>query len=479
MYFLILIISTMNLLSQIHIEKSDLELTHFQINDMIEINNYLFLVTQFENNVALEKLDLNNNSMSNDILKESGIKISAQATLFKSIDNHLWVGDAGKLLKLNPENNKFTNNFKLDDMKDSTSYRITSITEDEFGNKYCLMWLSKTLYTTNSNGTKFSYQIWNFELYKLENEKLKLIYEIENEGFLDCKLYYSKGILYFSTWGAYGCNIYTYDIELQKIQKNELEKPILKELKEWERIEEYKVLEFFQFDGEIYSIFEINAGNKYIKAFAKIDFPKNELEYFTLDRNDEQDLMASIQSYYKNEDKIYCSTDYHYDKSKKFFVFENESFVPMEFEPINPIRLITNNERYQSLKEYNRLDFLSIYSRIDQGMYIHKNGTLYVCTNNGLLKIDNFLEPTSSVEMQEIIIKTIPELVNVKNELYIESEFNINSYKVFDINSKMLQTQSNLNSNNINLSLEGLTIGIYFIEIETQSGSKLLKFIKN
>ncbi len=451
MYFLILIISNMNLLSQIHIEKSDLELTHFQINDMIEINNYLFLVTQFENNVALEKLDLNNNSMSNDILKESGIKISAQATLFKSIDNHLWVGDAGKLLKLNPENNQFTNNFKLDDMKDSTSYRITSIAEDEFGNKYCLMWLSKTLYITNSNGTKIHHQIWNFELYKLENEKLKLIYEIDNEGFLDCKLYYSKGILYFSTWGGFGCNIYTYDIELQKIQKIELEKPILKELKEWERIDDFRVLEFFQFDGEIYSIFEIKAGSVFIKSIAKIDFQKNEVEYFTLDRNDEQDYMASIQSYYKIENKIYCSTNYHTDKMKKFQYFENKDFYSFNAEHIKSIEMITTKSRYENSFELKRLDLFSINQNVYNGMFIDNKGTFYGGTSNGLLKIDNFLEPTSSVEKQEINLKTIPELVNVKNELYIESEFNINSYKVFDINLKMLLSQTNLNSNNMNL----------------------------
>jgi hypothetical protein len=50
---------------------------------------------------------------------------------------------------------------------------------------------------------------------------------------------------------------------------------------------------------------------------------------------------------------------------------------------------------------------------------------------------------------------------------------------MYDVNSKTLQTKSNLNSNDIYLNLEDLTVGIYFIELETQKGNKLLKFIKN
>src|SRR5690606_17900463 len=88
MIILVLIFTTFYLYSQVNVSKSELELTHFQINQMQEVNDYLFLLTQFENNVAIDKFDLNTNQIYNDFLTEKDFKVSAEATLFKSKDGN-------------------------------------------------------------------------------------------------------------------------------------------------------------------------------------------------------------------------------------------------------------------------------------------------------------------------------------------------------------------------------------------------------
>ena len=112
-------------------------------------------------------------------------------------------------------------------------------------------------------------------------------------------------------------------------------------------------------------------------------------------------------------------------------------------------------------------------------MHINNQGNLYAGTAKGLIYIENFFQNTSSVKQNEIKIMAYPDISNVKGELYLESEFAIKSYKLIDLNSKVILSNSNLNSNTLNLNLENLSTGIYFIVIETQHGSKSLKINKN
>lgn len=478
-YLLILLILTNYLFSQIIVEKSELELTNLQVNDMVGVSNYLYVLTQLDNKVALDKLDLNSNQMYNDFLKEKGISLSAQATLFKSKNDDLWVGDFGKLLKIDPKTNSvesYVNFFKIED---STTYRITSITEDEFGNIYCLVNSVKLIKTEKlENGTTIRVEVSRYELIKLENNSFTKLYQFEKEVPLFFKMKYHLGKIIVPSFGGSGSSLFVVDLSSKTAEEIVLKTPYIKELEDWEKVEEIRVLEFLTLKNQLYFISEIRAGLGHFKAISKLNLESKEIKYMTLERDTIEDIMPNMTSYFQLNDKMIVSTNYYDDKNKKFYIFENDKFIPYDISHINTVKLITRKNHFQSLSDLNRLDFLSLYLRIDRGMYLDKNGTLYGGNGNGLLKVENFLQPTS-VQAEELNISTFPDLASVKNELIINSEFIISSYRMYDVNSKTLQTKSNLNSNDIYLNLEDLTVGIYFIELETQKGNKLLKFIKN
>lgn len=159
------------------------------------------------------------------------------------------------------------------------------------------------------------------------------------------------------------------------------------------------------------------------------------------------------------------------------FLNENKGFILTNF--YNDGK---NNSEIFFVRDLNNFDTLNTnikdyFPIINEVFYLNDTLAFAIGKEGTLLRFkQNYLSVTKN---QSIKTKTIPDLSNVKNDLYIESEFSINSYKIFDINSKTVLAQSNLNSKKINLNLEGLTIGIYFIEIKTQYGKKLLKFIKD
>ena len=475
---LILLISSNYLFTQMIVEKSDLELTNLQVNDMIGVNKYLYVLTQSDNQVALDKLDLASNLITNDFLKEKGIQLSALATLFKSNAEFLWVGDYGKLLKINPITNSVEDYFNLDIIEDSTTYRITSITEDEFGNIYCLLNSLKLLKKVESDNSTITHEISKYYLVKLENNSLKKLYQFEKEIPLFFKMKYHLGKIIVPTRG-FNSSLFIIDLKSNNIEELELKKPKLNELEDWENIEEIKVNEFLTINDEIYFTSEIKAGLGIFRAISKINLESKEILYFTLERDKENGIVPSITSYVQNNEELIVSSNYYGDKSKKFYLFENDKFLPFDIHHLKKVKLITKKNYFQTLSDFNRLDFLSIHLRIDRGIYIAEDGTFYGGNGNGLLTVDNFIQPSTKIEKSEIIFKIIPDLAEVKNEMYIESENYIKSFKILDVNSKVLLSQSNLNSNNVNLNLEGLSIGIYFIELETQDGSKVLKFIKN
>jgi len=290
---LILLISSNYLFTQMIVEKSDLELTNLQVNDMIGVNKYLYVLTQSDNQVALDKLDLASNLITNDFLKEKGIQLSALATLFKSNAEFLWVGDYGKLLKINPITNSVEDYFNLDIIEDSTTYRITSITEDEFGNIYCLLNSLKLLKKVESDNSTITHEISKYYLVKLENNSLKKLYQFEKEIPLFFKMKYHLGKIIVPTRG-FNSSLFIIDLKSNNIEELELKKPKLNELEDWENIEEIKVNEFLTINDEIYFTSEIKAGLGIFRAISKINLESKEILYFTLERDKENGIVPRI-----------------------------------------------------------------------------------------------------------------------------------------------------------------------------------------
>lgn len=486
-YFYVLLISAFTLLNaQTDIELSNLELSEAQVISMEHVENKLYMITYSYKSIAkLDVYDLENKTITQGFLDKEGLKVTfGNGNLFKDIQNNLFIGDVNNLYIIDKYNN-LTNLYEGNKTEDSSYFEIKSFTQDNEGNVYFLKSNYKML-VKNENGPG-SFGVSNIEIWKIDiNRKLHFIKRIENAGSIKNDIYYHDNKLFFSVF-ATNFHLYSIDLNSDLLEKYDMKKiniPMLENFGNSE-IKTINIEKIFLFQDNLYYFTRIvTKGNYNLDCLIRHDYNDNNFKVFAIVNDDINEPFPSILSLNINNDKILLACLDIYGKTRRrFSTFDGSKFEDISYDAtiIKP-KLITS----ESLKNVIS-DFPSLYNYDDSGYYFHiyngiqllPNGTLCGATDQGLIMLENFLQTSSSVEKQEINVKTQPNLTNVKNELFIESEFVINSYNVFDINSKILQTESNLNSNNVNLNLEGLTIGIYFIELETQNGSKILKFIKN
>src|SRR5690606_18603480 len=229
--------------------------------------------------------------------------------------------------------------------------RVTSITEDEIGNKYCLLWNSKTIFKTESGGTTYHQQVWTYELMKFDGKKMDKVLEIENTGFLDSKVYFYKGFILFSTWKSNNTKIYIMDIKTYDLEIVEFESPHIEELDDWETVEEFRILDFFTLNEELYIYSNMEATMSSFHAISKFDIHSKELKHYTLDYNSKERTVNAMLSYCVIGNKLIVSTDYYNEPDKKFFYFENDDFIPLDVGHISSIEMITTKSRYESSLE--------------------------------------------------------------------------------------------------------------------------------
>jgi len=464
------------------VQISQQELSKHFVQGFETINNKLFIVSYGGQGKAyLDAYNLDNHTIQRNLLDQSDVEITfGNANLFKDSKRNLWIGDVNSLIKLD-ETGFITNLFKDIDLPDSNYFEVRSMTEDNNGNYYFLKRNSKIMVDGEENGTKYSWVESELELIKYDGSSFKVLKTIEGIGASKEKIYFFKNKIYFTSviLGKNNTVLSIFDLNTNSYEKVEIENIDYTQLESlsWEISKEVQITEIFEFNKKLYFSISVNASLSYFKTFVNFDINSKKMKFISPDRNVEQDMVHGITSFTIFNDRIFCSGYTLNGENRTFFEFKDDKFVPYLIKnKLNP-KIVTSSHIYNELNQ-RKIYFEHVDYAFKNDMHIDSRGNLYAGTNKGLIFIENFIQQPSNVKKYEISTKTVPGLSKVKNELYIESEFNINSYKVFDINSKVLQTQSNLNSNNINLNLEGLTIGIYFIELNTLKGKKILTFIK-
>jgi hypothetical protein len=474
----------LNAQTKIHI--SNLELTYHQVIGLEKINNKLYIASYGGGGgpAAIDVYDTEKHSIVHDIFKDSEVKITfGNTNMFKDTKNNLWIGDINSLYKIDIEG-RIVNLYENVEVPDSTYFEIRSITEDENGNIFFIKRNTKTHFSGKQNGTNYSWATSTMEIIKYNGNSLEQLQFFESNGPAFEKIYYFNNKLYFSMLNfemeMKHPGVFTLDLQTNKVKSLNFKLPTVEDINElsWESVRLVQLRSMFQLNNQLYFFVNVEAKSNHFQCFMKYDEVNSKFEYFSMRREERLDGVLGLTSYCVYNNRIFCQRGALIGQKKEFYEFKDDEFVLVEFETELIPEAITHQARHNDInkmEDYKKSAGFSISGK----SFINEKGELFSGTIYGLLILKNFLQDVSSVENNEVNLKTIPELTNVKNELFIESEIVINSYKVFDINSKMIQTQSNLNSNNINLNFEGLTVGIYFIELETQHGSKLLKFIKN
>ncbi len=95
-------------------------------------------------------------------------------------------------------------------------------------------------------------------------------------------------------------------------------------------------------------------------------------------------------------------------------------------------------------------------------------GRATVFENNIILSTDDFDE--------EIMLTTYPNPSS--NYIQVESEQNIQSYKIVSIEGKLVQNQTIINKSNFTIDISNISNGIYVLQLVSDSGSKSVKLIK-
>lgn len=464
--------------TQLLIENSKVHLSQFQVNDLELANDNLFILTQHESNVSLDLINTKSNAIKNDIFKDLNIQVSAQANLIVLQNGNLFIGDWGKLLEYDFNSNLITNHFDKFKKEDSIEYQISSITEDSNGNIYFLLHSVKTIYETKDNNTNVKVQYWFNELIKYDGSSFSKLYEFDKGGFSDCEISYFNEKIYFSLWQR-ETYLYVYDINSNKTSEYKLQFPKISLLEDWDEVEELQLNKFFKLDNNLYSLFEIRTKVDYFKCIGKLNPYNYTFDYYTLDKNHESGTINSITSCNAiSNNKLIISTNILNDIDRKFYYFENDKFTQKSLTYNQEVDLITKKDYFNTLKYYNRLDFLSIDNRINRAIIIDNYGNLYGGGDAGLYKVNEF-QSISNVQSTPINVTTIPDLLNVKDEIYIQSEVKIKSINVLNLNGQIIENVNNLDTFNKHINLNGLTNGIYFIEINFGFKSEYLKFIKN
>lgn len=484
--FILLLFALLNINAKVDIELSNLELSNSQVISMERVENKLYMITYSVNSIAkLDVYDLENKTITQGFLDKEGLKVTfGYGNMFKDFQNNLFIGDVNNLYIIDKYNN-LTNLYEDHKVEDSSYFEIKSFTEDNEGNIYFLKRNYKML-VKNENGPG-SIGVSNVEVWKIDiNKKLHFIRRIEKVGAVKNDIYYHDNKIYFSVFDT-DFHLYCLNLSSDLLEKYDMRKiniPMLENIGDSE-IKTINVEKILLFQDNLYYFTRIvTKGNYNLDCLIRHDYNDNNFKVFAIVNDDVNEPFPWILSLNVNNDKILlASLDIYGKTRRRFSTFDGSKFEDISYDAtiIKPILLTSESMKNTVSKfpsQYNYDDSGNNFF-FQNGTILLPNGTLYGATDQGLIVLENFLQPSSSVKTNNFITNTIPELTSVQNELYIESEFVITSYNVFDINSKILQTESNLNSNNINLNLESLTIGIYFIELETQKGSKVLRFIKN
>jgi hypothetical protein len=99
---------------------------------------------------------------------------------------------------------------------------------------------------------------------------------------------------------------------------------------------------------------------------------------------------------------------------------------------------------------------------------------LYAGTSSGLLKFDNFME-TTNVEDNQSLTKNHIKHTRLIDQIAINSELNINSINVYNLNGELVQNQSNINGKKVSINLHDFPKGIYLIEVKDKTGNSIIK----
>lgn len=481
--FIVLLIAFNILNAQTEVQFSNLELSRHQVLGLESINNNLYVVSfGGQGSAILDVIDMDKNTIKHDILKNSGESITfGNSNLFKDKTNNLWIGDINRLIKIT-ENGEIFNIYKGVDVPDSTYFEIKAITQDNDNNLYFLKMNYKVYMTKKEGNTNYSTVVADVEIVKFDGVNIESLTKIKDVGPIVEDIYYYKNKLYCSMLllGNKTPKLYTYDLSNQKFELTNFSLPSNIDMPDlaWEKAKMATIESIFEFNNELYFNVLVDASMSWFNCFAKYNEKSDKFEYFTLPRDEKNDEVLGFTSFEILNDRLFCAGFFKTGKRRSFFEYKNDKYTEINFEnEIQPYILTASNVKSEIISR--NLKFESGEFGFSNDMHINNQGNLYAGTAKGLIYIENFFQNTSSVKQNEIKIMTYPDISNVKGELYLESEFAIKSYKLIDLNSKVILSNSNLNSNTLNLNLENLSTGIYFVVVETQHGSKSLKINKN
>jgi len=112
------------------------------------------------------------------------------------------------------------------------------------------------------------------------------------------------------------------------------------------------------------------------------------------------------------------------------------------------------------------------------GQVIENRANIYFDFNEPVITntaINTFVAPNGVEELSNGIFSIYPN--PAENVLYVQSEYGISSYTIYDVSGKVFST-TNTTSSNSSLDISSLSSGIYFIQCISGNEVSMIKFIK-
>ncbi|WP_431106776.1 DUF7619 domain-containing protein [Winogradskyella poriferorum] len=143
------------------------------------------------------------------------------------------------------------------------------------------------------------------------------------------------------------------------------------------------------------------------------------------------------------------------------------------FEGINLPFDDANNDGYVVFK-IKTLETLQLGDTFTNQAEIYFDFNFPVITNMYSTSVQENLS-VNDFELNDVVLFPNP----VNNQLYIKSNLNIDTIKIFDINGRLIQNKTMNDSNVQNeVSVSALKSGVYFIEVYSNGQKEVLRFIK-
>ncbi len=143
------------------------------------------------------------------------------------------------------------------------------------------------------------------------------------------------------------------------------------------------------------------------------------------------------------------------------------------FEGINLPFDDANNDGYLVFK-IKTLETLQLGDTFTNQAEIYFDFNFPVITNMYSTSVQENLS-VNDFELNDVVLFPNP----VNNQLYIKSNLNIDTIKIFDINGRLIQNKTMNDSNVQNeVSVSALKSGVYFIEVYSNGQKEVLRFIK-